>query len=134
MNDIMHTNNTIAFVYAQAHIESSSSILLDASHVIPCPGDPQHDSYEDSVPDLPNPFVIALSHVNGKASHLPNGSWVFPFAISKYVWDTVQLSMSGSCTISPFVIQLNCSYCSVIFNSACPHWKNTNVPTFCLIF
>jgi hypothetical protein len=91
MNDILHSDNTVAFVYARAHIASTSLVLMDASHVIPFPGDPLSDSYGDSVPNLPNPFVIALGHVSGKASHLPDGSRTFPLALSEYVRDSTQV-------------------------------------------
>jgi hypothetical protein len=92
MNDILHAENTIALVYARAHITNDSTVLMDASHIIPCPGNPDDDSYQDSVPDLPNPFVIALGHVSGRASHLPDGSRTFPLAVSEYVRDNTQLS------------------------------------------
>jgi hypothetical protein len=69
----------------------TSTVVMDASHVIPFPGNPLNYSYEDSVPNLPNPFMIALGHVSGKASHLPDGSRTFPIAVSKYVHDSTQL-------------------------------------------
>jgi hypothetical protein len=92
MNDIVHTENMITFIYAQAYITNDSTVLMDASHIIPCPGNPDEDCYQDSVPNLPNPFVIALGHVSGRAGHLPDGSCTFPVAVSKYVRDNTQLS------------------------------------------
>jgi hypothetical protein len=85
MNDVLHVNNTIAFVYARAHIPTNSIVVMDASHVLPFPGDPQTDSYEDSVPNLLNPFMIALGHVSGNGSYLPEGSQMFPILVSEYV-------------------------------------------------
>ena len=129
MNDVLHADNTIAFVYALAHIPINSIVVMDASHVLPFPGDPQTDSYEDSVPNLPNPFVIALGHVSGNASHLPEGSRMFPILVSEYVRDNTQL-----CTLT-YVRDLNIlkpfspdHYPSATFNSSRPRWKNTNVP------
>jgi len=58
MNDVPHSDNTTAFVYARAQITNDLAVLMDASKIIPCPGDPDDDSYQDSVP------------VSGKASHL----------------------------------------------------------------
>src|SRR5882762_8260072 len=129
MNDVLHADNTIAFVYALAHIPTNSIVVMDASHVLPFPGDPLTDSYEDSVPNLPNPFVIALGHVSGNASHLPEGSRTFPILVSEYVRDNTQL-----CTLT-YVRDLNIlrpfspdHYPSATFNSSRPRWKNTNVP------
>jgi hypothetical protein len=60
----------VSFVNAQAHIPPNLIVIMDASHVISFPGNPQNDSYEDLVPNLLNPFIIALGHVSGNASHL----------------------------------------------------------------
>jgi hypothetical protein len=65
---------------------------MDTLEIIPCLGDPDDDSYQDSVPDMPNPFLIALGHVSGKPSHLPDGSRSFSWTVSEYVWDNTQLS------------------------------------------
>ena len=92
MNDVLHTDNTIAFVYARAHMPLNAPAILDASHIVPCPGDVQNDSYEDFIPDMPNPFIIVLGQVNGKGSHLPDGSRTFPMTVSKYIRNAVQPS------------------------------------------
>jgi hypothetical protein len=42
MNDVLHANDTVAFVYARAHLPNNYVAILDASHVIPCP-DPAGD-------------------------------------------------------------------------------------------
>jgi hypothetical protein len=67
-------------------------VFLDASHVAPCPGDVNDDAYENRIPDFPHPFVLALGHVSGRHSHLPNGGRIFPVAVSEYIKDAVQLS------------------------------------------
>jgi hypothetical protein len=92
MNDVLHVENTIALVYARAHITNDSTVLMDASHIIPCPGNADDDAHQDSVPDLPNPFIFTLGNVCGRASHLPDGSRTFPLAVSEYVRDNTQLS------------------------------------------
>jgi hypothetical protein len=92
MNDVPHPDNTVAFVYARAHISNDCTVLMDASEIVPCPGNPEDDSYQDSVPDMANPFALALGHVSGKASHLPDGSRCFPMAVSEYVRDNTHLS------------------------------------------
>jgi hypothetical protein len=97
MNNVLHLDDTVAFIYAHAHISTSSIVIMDALHVVPFPSNPLDDSYEDSVPNLPNPFVIALGHVSGKASHLPEGSCTFPIVVSKYVHDTRQTVVDITC-------------------------------------
>ena len=91
-NDIPHANNTIAFVYARTHITNDLTVLMDASEIIACPGDPNDDSYQDSILDMPNLILIALGQVSGKVSHLPDASCCFPLAISEYVWGNSHLS------------------------------------------
>ena len=91
MNDVLHPYDTVAFIYACAHITRSSTVVMDTSHVVPFPGNALDDSYEDSVLNLPNPFVITLGHVSGKASYLPEGSCTFPITVSEYVHDSIQL-------------------------------------------
>jgi hypothetical protein len=93
MNDVPHSDNTIAFIYACTHVTNTHSVLIDASEIIPCPGDPDDDLYQDSVPDMPNPVLIALGHVSGKPNHLPDGSRSFSLTITEYVRDNTQLSM-----------------------------------------
>jgi hypothetical protein len=129
MNDIPHADNTIAFVYARAHVTNDSMVLMDASHVVPCPGNPKDETYEDSVPDLPHPFVIALGHVSGKASHFPEGSHTFPLTVSDYVRDNTQMSTIRY--VDLYFMPLfhhSTLFQSTVFNSARPRWKNTNIP------
>lgn len=95
MNDIPHPDNTIAFVYARGHIPHNDIAVLDASHVIPFPGDPDDETYEDSVPNLPNPFVIGLGQVTGRTELLSQGSRLFHVATSDFVRDNIQLSNIG---------------------------------------
>lgn len=128
MNDVPHPDNTIAYVYARAHITNDLTVLMDASEIIACPGDPDDDSYQDSVPDMPNPFLIALGHVSGKASHLPDGSRSFPLAASEYVRDNTHLSTIRCAPCSFTFPHFLMSFCSAIFSSSRPRWKNTNVP------
>src|SRR5258705_13321732 len=93
---------------------------MDASHVIPFPGNPLDDSYEDSVPsNLPNPFMIAFGHVSGKASHLPDGSHTFPIAVSKYVCDSTQ-----HCVIT-YIHHLVLLYfeCSISCHGCAGYWS-----------
>ena len=65
MNDILHPDNTIAFVHARTHIGSNGHVELDASHLICFSRDPEDESYENSIPDFPYPLIIALGNVSG---------------------------------------------------------------------
>jgi hypothetical protein len=128
MNDVLHPDHTIAFVHARAHITANGHVQLDASHLIRFPGDPEDESYENSIPDFPYPLIIALGNVSSRHSHTPNGSRVFPMSVSDYVRDSVQSSNIASVpflfheTVITYVVH------SCLFNSERPRWKNTNVP------
>ncbi|KIP03196.1 hypothetical protein PHLGIDRAFT_54813, partial [Phlebiopsis gigantea 11061_1 CR5-6] len=67
-DDVAHPDYTIAHVVAKAHLAANGTALLDAISVAPVPGDPEDDSYEDRVPDLPYPFIFALGVVQ-KSEH-----------------------------------------------------------------
>ena len=102
---------------------------MDASHVVPCPGNPEDETYEDSAPDLSHPFVITLGHVSGKASHFPEGSRTFPLTVSDYVRDNTQMITIRY--VDLYFMHLfhhSTLFQSAVFNSTRPRWKNTNIP------
>jgi hypothetical protein len=99
INDILHPDNTIAFVVACVHIPRTGDILLDALHIVPCPGNPSDDSYDDSVPDFQFPMVYGLGVVSSPHESLPNGSTAFSVALTEYVRDANQQS-TVQCVIS----------------------------------
>src|ERR1700683_4464459 len=88
INDIFHPDNTIAFVVARIHVPHSSDILLDAICIVPCPGDPPLDSYDDMVPNLQFLMVYGLGIVSSPHETLPNGSTAFSMALTECVHDT----------------------------------------------
>jgi hypothetical protein len=92
INDILHPDNTIAFVIARVHVPRNGDILLDALHIVPCPGDPSDDSYDDTVPNFQFPMVYGLGIVSSPHETFPNGSAAFSVALTEYVRDTGQQS------------------------------------------
>ena len=92
INDIFHPDNTIAFVVARIHVPHSSDILLDAICIVPCPGDPPLDSYDDMVPNLQFLMVYGLGIVSSPHETLPNGSTAFSVALTEYVHNANQQS------------------------------------------
>jgi hypothetical protein len=92
INDVLHPDNTIAFVVARVHIPHTGDILLDALHIVPCPGNPSDDSYDDTVPDFQFPMVYGLGVVSSPHESLPNGSTAFSVALTEYVRDANQQS------------------------------------------
>ena len=48
INDILHPDDTIAFIVARVHLPQTSNILLDAIHIVPFPGDPSNNAYGDA--------------------------------------------------------------------------------------
>jgi hypothetical protein len=78
--------------YQRIHVPHSGDVLLDAIHIVPCPGDPSHESYDDTVPNFQFPMVYGLGIVSTPHETLPNGSTAFSVALTEYVRDTNQQS------------------------------------------
>ena len=92
INDILHSDNTIAFVIARVHVPHSGDTLMDAVHIIPCPGDPSQDLYDETVLNFQFPMVYGLSIVSSAPETLPNVSTAFYVSLSEYVRDANQQS------------------------------------------
>ncbi|KAH9918035.1 hypothetical protein B0H21DRAFT_659508, partial [Amylocystis lapponica] len=84
-------DNTVAFVVAKLYIpppgSGSTTALLEAYSLFPCPGDPSSDTYDDMLPDMPNPFVYGLGVVRGRWSLLPDNSKAFAVEVSDHIRD-----------------------------------------------
>ncbi|KAH7919836.1 hypothetical protein BV22DRAFT_996804, partial [Leucogyrophana mollusca] len=90
-NDIVHPDNTVAFVVAKAYFPNNDTVLLDASHVIAMPGNPASEDYEASLPDCAVPFLLALGSVPSKFELLPDGvSKAFNVVGSDFIRDGVK--------------------------------------------
>ncbi|KIJ57953.1 hypothetical protein HYDPIDRAFT_72782, partial [Hydnomerulius pinastri MD-312] len=93
-NDSVLPDNTVAFVIAKAHFPGGipkENVLLEASHVIPLPGDPSSDTYENSLPDSPYPFVAGLGSVPSRTETLADGvSKGFTVVSSDFVRDSMK--------------------------------------------
>ena len=99
INDILHPDNTIAFTIARVHIPRTGDVLLDALYIVPCPGNPSEDSYDDTVPDFQFPMVYGLGVVSSVHENLPDGSTAFSVTLTEYVRNTNQQS-TVQCVIS----------------------------------
>ncbi|KAI6161855.1 hypothetical protein EDD17DRAFT_1421202, partial [Pisolithus thermaeus] len=65
-NDIVLSDNTVAFVSVKATIPANVSrepALLDTLYFVPLPGDPSSDTHEFVLPQWTVPFLISLGHV-----------------------------------------------------------------------
>lgn len=92
-NDIVHADNTIAFVVAKAFCPPNETALLDAYHIFPVPGNPADEDYESLAPDCPHPFVTGVGTVSGRAEVLADGvTKVFSVILNEYVRDSVRIS------------------------------------------
>ncbi|KIJ58462.1 hypothetical protein HYDPIDRAFT_64631, partial [Hydnomerulius pinastri MD-312] len=93
-NDSVLPDNTVAPVIAKAHFPGGipkENVLLKASHVIPLPGDPSSDTYENSLPDSPYPFVAGLGSVPSRTETLADGvSKGFTVVSSDFVRDSMK--------------------------------------------
>jgi hypothetical protein len=85
INDVLHPDDTIAFIVAQLHIPLAGTMLLDAIRIVPFPGDPSHDSYDDAVPNFQFPMVYGLGIVLSPHETLHNGYTAFSVALTEYV-------------------------------------------------
>lgn len=110
-NDTVLQDQTVVFAVAWAHFPSHGTILLDASHLFPFPGDPsEEDTYDHNLPDCRVPFVIGLGSVPFHHEMLSDGvSKAFNVVCSDFVQDgsktsTVQYVVTIS--FSSFVIIL----------------------------
>jgi hypothetical protein len=92
--DTILPNNTVAFVVAKAHFPVYEPVLLEASSLIPMPGDPSDEAYEVTLPDSPFPHVIGVGHVPSAAITLPgaNKSKAFNVDCSDFMRDHVVMS------------------------------------------
>ncbi|KAF8834996.1 hypothetical protein BDN67DRAFT_913797 [Paxillus ammoniavirescens] len=92
-NDTMLEDNTVAFVVAKAHFPRNESVLLEASHVVPLPGDPSSDEYDNNLPNSPYPFIIGLSSVPSRFETLSDRvSKAFNVVSSEFVHDGLKTS------------------------------------------
>ena len=93
-NDVVHMNNTVAFVIAKAFCPPNDLVLLDAYHIFPVPGNPaDEEEYESRAPDCPHPFMSGIGIVSGRAEVLADGiTKIFPVVVNEYVRDSVKTS------------------------------------------
>ncbi|EDR08646.1 uncharacterized protein LACBIDRAFT_326833 [Laccaria bicolor S238N-H82] len=86
INDVVHPDNTIAFVIAKAYIPPNDTTFLDVLHLAICPGDPSSESYEESLPDCPYPWIFGVGHVPSKSETLTDtNTKIFPVSHTEYL-------------------------------------------------
>jgi hypothetical protein len=73
INDVVHSENTVAFIYVRTHVDDNCTVFLNTSHVMPCLGDPDDDTYENHIPNFPHPFVVARGHISYISTDKPLG-------------------------------------------------------------
>lgn len=93
----LHPEYTVAFVVAKAYIpppgSHPSTVQLEAQYLVPFPGDPDAEDYDDRIPDFPNPLVTALGTVSGPTTILSTGHHSFPVSARDYVRDETKTSV-----------------------------------------
>jgi hypothetical protein len=92
---------TVAFVVAKAQVSAGDASVLDPYVVVPFPGDPTSDNYEDTIPDVPNPFIFVIGQVTRINSSNP--MWpIVNIVATEYIQDQfVQTNLQ-------FVAPLSC--------------------------
>ena len=61
------------------------NILLEAIHIVPVPGDPTSEAYEDSVPDFCFPAIFAQGCVINEYQEEQLCVITFPMVVSDYI-------------------------------------------------
>lgn len=94
-SDHLLADDTVAFVIAKAFVPANDVVLLDAYHIVDVPGNPRDDAYQDSVPDVPIPFVVGVGEViRTDESFRGDGKpMAFSVSVSEYVRDGPKTSV-----------------------------------------
>jgi len=85
--DMILADNTVAFVLAKLFIKQDRSAEMDAICLSQVPGDPESDTYEDSIPDVQIPFVFGIGQVSRLVDSMGGGYKRFQLTVSEYVRD-----------------------------------------------
>jgi hypothetical protein len=83
--------NTVAHVVAKAFMDADGNIVMDAYFLVPFPGDPEGDGYDDSVPNMPIPLIFGVGHVLRVGSQLASIK-TFDVSVSEYIRDAQRFS------------------------------------------
>jgi hypothetical protein len=84
--------NTAAFVIAQAFVNFDGTILMDASYLVPVPGNTDDDTY-GGIPDAHIPFIFGVGRVMQSFPPTPeNSQKSFEASVSEYVRDARNFS------------------------------------------
>ncbi|KAJ7429681.1 hypothetical protein B0H11DRAFT_2211998 [Mycena galericulata] len=99
-------DNTVVLTVGQIIFPAGGAdALMDAIRVVPFPGDPTSDAYQDNMPDFPVPSIIGLGHVLSPHHTLQDGkSRAWPITVGAYVQDTNQ-----TCTIELQIFIVGCT-------------------------
>jgi hypothetical protein len=91
--DALLPDETVAFIIAKGFAPLGESVQLDTFYLSQVPGDPSADSYDDSVPNVPIPFIFAIGQVSSGVSLLP-GTKIkcFSVALTEYIRDDYRSS------------------------------------------
>ncbi|KAH9990154.1 hypothetical protein BJV77DRAFT_1151130 [Russula vinacea] len=104
--DSVCADNSVAFMVAKGYIPAADvpgDILLDAMRLVPFPGDPSLDGYDDYLPEFFSPLIFGHGSVSASSKDLPNGQVSFPVSVAKCVlnkssarWANVPVPTQGS--------------------------------------
>ncbi|KAI5995787.1 hypothetical protein F5J12DRAFT_703306, partial [Pisolithus orientalis] len=75
-NGLLLMDDSVAYVIVRAYIPPSipcDPILLEASDIVPFPGDPGSEKFKAAIPDCPWPFIFGVGTVTMHAVSLPDG-------------------------------------------------------------
>ncbi|KAF8532446.1 hypothetical protein JB92DRAFT_3138414 [Gautieria morchelliformis] len=84
-------DNTIAHIVGRIFGPPSSKVLMDVISIVPYPGDPKADNYEDNIPDDTSVAIWGVGAVISNAEYGADSKMcIFNLAISDYVRDATK--------------------------------------------
>jgi hypothetical protein len=95
--DVPLPSETVAFAVTRAQITKQPPALLEAHAIIPYPGDPNNDTYQEGIPGFPATFFVGVgpSRTSANAQEFaPDGqSKAFTMELSDYVRNAMNSSL-----------------------------------------
>ncbi len=128
-------DNTVVFAVAKVHVQDSGPVLLDAINgLYPVPGDPDADGYEDSVPNMPYPYMYGIGTSQGKHELLADGkSRGFNVRVSERVRDGQTLTVVQNVTSTVQYVACTTTLISILmlYAQLCPRRLSSLDPRSC---
>jgi len=79
-------DDTVVYMVVKVYASPHSMVLLESLYLIPLPGNPNDNSYEDNLPDISHLFVFALGLITCTAESTASSTLkMFHMNVSDYI-------------------------------------------------